>query len=359
MAPPPVLINIQFLRFVAALVVVLFHASHHISETGRAHCLMPVQSFGFAGVDIFFVISGFIMWHTNRDTRGSREAWRFLHRRLARIYTGYWPFFVLMLASSWIYAPARLEELSLPRSFLLLPQAGARLIPVSWTLTFELYFYLAFFLLLFFRRRLSILAGAFLGVFLVNVYASLAVDSTRPPPFAFRFLLSAWALQFMLGCFVAIVCERWRRHGGLSILLGVAVFGSAAILNATTFEGELDRWFHNHWRVPLFGIGAALLVYGLVALERSRVALLPRFSVRAGGASYCIYLCHSIFLALSTWTGLTAWLARAQLLNSFAALLFAALVVLFSVVYYDRVERPLYRWAREPFGRRGAARTLR
>ena len=80
------LINLQLLRFLAALPVIAYHTAPHIWASGESRdgLLQTIQLFGFGGVDIFFVISGFIMWHTTLDDRGPADAWRFLRRRAAR-----------------------------------------------------------------------------------------------------------------------------------------------------------------------------------------------------------------------------------------------------------------------------------
>ena len=94
------LINIQFLRMVAAMLVVFYHTSAHVRSVGaeQGAFFAVNDAIGFAGVDIFFVISGFIMAHTSFSAAGWADGWSFLRRRLARIYSGYWPFFLLALA---------------------------------------------------------------------------------------------------------------------------------------------------------------------------------------------------------------------------------------------------------------------
>ena len=81
------LINIQFLRFAAALAVVVYHAGKHVAATGAdpGWLFRAGEAVGFAGVDVFFVISGFIMFHTTRESAGAAAAAEFLKRRVARI----------------------------------------------------------------------------------------------------------------------------------------------------------------------------------------------------------------------------------------------------------------------------------
>jgi peptidoglycan/LPS O-acetylase OafA/YrhL len=150
-----VLLNLQLLRFVAALMVVLLHAVHPYRRMGGTlEGVMVFRHFGFAGVDIFFVLSGFIIWTTNLRTEGVAQIARYLYRRLVRIFLGHWPFFGLAIAVRAVWAPEGLAPVDYLRSFFLIPQRQAgQVLHVGWTLSFELYFYTLFFFVLFFRRR--------------------------------------------------------------------------------------------------------------------------------------------------------------------------------------------------------------
>jgi peptidoglycan/LPS O-acetylase OafA/YrhL len=99
------LINVQFLRFAAAMLVVFYHTSSRVRDAGvdQGALFSVSQALGFAGVDVFFVISGFIMAHTTGSASGLRAGWSFARRRVARIYSGYWPFFVFAWALfAWV-----------------------------------------------------------------------------------------------------------------------------------------------------------------------------------------------------------------------------------------------------------------
>ena len=85
------LYNIQFLRFVAAMLVVLYHSATRLpaNDSVFQFIFSTGESLGFAGVDIFFVISGFIMAYTSSHQSGLSESFDFARRRLARIFSGY------------------------------------------------------------------------------------------------------------------------------------------------------------------------------------------------------------------------------------------------------------------------------
>ena len=80
------LYNIQFLRFVAAMLVVVYHAAARMPANDSMFQILfgGGESLGFAGVDIFFVISGFIMAQTSANHSGANDSFDFARRRLAR-----------------------------------------------------------------------------------------------------------------------------------------------------------------------------------------------------------------------------------------------------------------------------------
>ena len=146
------LINLQFLRFAAAMLVVLYHSSSHLRSTGldQGTVFALSEGIGFAGVDIFFVISGFIMAWTTQEAAGPAAAFDFLRRRLARIYSGYWPFFLFAVVLFAWTDPPFFEGSDLEKSAILWP-TNRLLLAVSWTLIFELFFYF------FYKRALFII----------------------------------------------------------------------------------------------------------------------------------------------------------------------------------------------------------
>ena len=114
--------------------------------------------FGVSGVDLFFVISGFVMVTVTRGRFGRlTKAARFRWGRLTRIYPTYWFYFFLTLSvflwkPSWVNTSLH-EQADLLASFLLWPTASLPLVMVSWSLVNELWFYVVFTLLLLFPER--------------------------------------------------------------------------------------------------------------------------------------------------------------------------------------------------------------
>jgi exopolysaccharide production protein ExoZ len=349
------LINIQFLRFAAALMVVFYHASAHVRATGvdQGFLYAASEAVGFAGVDVFFVISGFIMFYTTRAVTGSAPARNFLMRRLARIYSGYWPFFFLAAIIFWWARTAHFEESGLLASFTLWPQPLNRvLVDVSWTLSYEMYFYLLFTLLVFIgvgpRRWLLatlLVFFAVTGMYRYWVMGDYSPELIYSHSFAYRFMSSPFLLEFIAGSLLASTVKRGtERSGWLALVLGIAGFALAGWVNLQIYQGNIEQGYYVLPRVLLFGIPSLLIVLGLVYLEQSGRVAPRRFSLATGGASYALYLSHTLFFVITmklgiaaVLNGLAAW--QVQLLY----LVYVVLIVVFSVGHYRIVEQPLHR----------------
>jgi exopolysaccharide production protein ExoZ len=357
------LINVQFLRFAAALAVVFYHASKHLQATGAdpGWLFSAGEAAGFAGVDVFFVISGFIMFYTTRQVAGAAAAADFLKRRLARIYSGYWPFFGAAVAVFAWARPGHYAESDLLTSSLLWPMPLNRvLLDVSWTLTYEMYFYLLFAVLVMtgIRARTWLVAGMVVLVTAFNLVRHFVWQDFSPErfythSFANHFLVSPFLLEFFLGALLGALVRVGApptvsrlAPGFTAAILGAGVIGFAAAgyVNSSIYQGGIEQGYHVVPRVLLFGLPSALILLGLVGLERSGWIAPRRFSLYTGGASYAIYLCHTIFLVASMKLGLNVALAGLpDLLVQITFLTYCALITAFSVAWYRYAERPLHR----------------
>jgi len=205
-----ILNNIQALRFYAAFAVVLYHSRKIFTELGcQGDGFLYWAQFGNAGVDVFFVISGYVMWHTTcgsaRTVAASAE---FLRRRLFRIYLGYWPFYFLAAAVILVLAERNLDNIYWVKSFLLFnPTIRHQVLGVAWTLSYELYFYIMF-------SRLLLL---FCGVMIV-VMTSYAV--TLPRMHMNRIQGFGVAAMFVVLAAVLLENRRWYIASRLWVFLG-------------------------------------------------------------------------------------------------------------------------------------------
>ncbi|WP_165799674.1 acyltransferase family protein [Sphingomonas oleivorans] len=299
---PATLLSIQYLRGVAALMVVAYHALHQFSA-GRQ--LGPAEMLQ-GGVDIFFVISGFIMWRTTERER-LRPA-LFLRRRLIRIVPLYWTVtsltVALMLLMPRLAQSLRLDPLHLIASYLFLPwpnpTPGMGLEPLivpGWTLNYEMSFYLLFAAALFAPRKVQpwIVLGT---LALLAASSPLAAGAGT---FA-RFYAHPILLEFAFGMLIAMGFGHVR-HMPRAAAIALTLAGGALMLLA---GGLLDP--ERSGRLFLLGIPAALIVGGAVLAERAGGLARIAFLGRIGDASYAIYLVHPLLLSalaqLWRWIGL-------------------------------------------------------
>ena len=373
------LYNIQFLRFVAAMLVVLYHSAAGLPANDSI--FRPVfsagESLGFAGVDIFFVISGFIMAHTSSHHAGAVDSLDFARRRLARIFSGYWPFFVLAAVIFGHFRPEHFAESDLVKSFFLWPQPlNQVLLELTWTLSYELYFYLLFSLLILLsnpRNRIGIILVVFSLLLVFNLYRHFISHSFSPDNFYYlgfwpQFLTSPFLLEFFGGSMVA-----WwvtKRPGGPAwawLLAGSILFLSGGWINEHQYSGLIEQGFHVVPRVMIYGLPACMLLTGLVRLELAatrapaashvRGMLAPtRFSAVTGGASYAIYLSHILILTLAWNTGfneiVSSW-SDGMIIAAYVLLMSAILG--YSVLHYVFLEKPLHRLFKRWIGLKTAA----
>jgi exopolysaccharide production protein ExoZ len=292
----PQLLTIQAARGVAANLVVLSHLSIVEAKYTRGDVLPACTFYGIAGVDLFFVLSGFIMVAVAGHYTGPVD---FLWRRATRIYPTYWLISLPVLALA-VVAPAFVNSsiqspISLWRSFLLVPDTTLPLLAVGWTLVHEMYFYLVFsvFLALRIPVSLGIIGWGAILVMLVTIIP----DQVAAFP-ALRVTTSPLTAEFMMGAIVGVLwARRWTAGAILVGMVGVAelvlsIIYIAPILSLST-NPHLDAW-----RVVIFGIPSAMLVYTITGLERLRPLLGPKtLMVALGDWSYSTYLVHVLVIS--------------------------------------------------------------
>lgn len=332
--PPGTLHGIQYLRALAALAVVLFHAAE---RSGHAFAI------GAAGVDVFFVISGFIMWVIAE--RRPVSPGRFLADRIRRIVPVYWLatgvmaagalaglFPNLVLTAGHVAASLFFVPMRSPSSGELWP-----LLVQGWTLNYEMFFYAVFAACLLLPARLRL--GTVAGLFGLLAAAGLAVNSDNA---VFVTYTRPIILEFVAGMAIGRLWLAGRVPGrAMAIgLIGASLAGFAAI---GIFRLPFDEWTCG----PL----AAALVCGTAALERRASMAQLKLPALLGAASYSIYLWHTFAISVVARAGAAAGLPPllVLILSTFAGI--AA-----GLCAYGLIERPLLRAGRPP-ARAGAARS--
>ncbi|HKO94378.1 MAG TPA: acyltransferase [Polyangiaceae bacterium] len=358
------------LRILPALVVLL---SHLDAPPKSGPLLKSFLQAGYAGVTVFFVLSGFVLAH-NYFERFARQfslrlLWSYLAARLARVY----PLYLLMLV--WVTLPSialgkTRDGLWFDHAFALQAWTGKlkncyTFNAVGWSISVEFFLYACFPLLVpllapLVKTRKSALLGlglvacgmaALTSYFVWKGYGDLKWED---PQSAHRWLYRNPACRlgdFLLGILTARLVA--LQNGGPrrihSLLLGVATFSIVALM----------CWPRHNYTAPSwdvsYAVPAALLIFALASAPHSASARLlstPPF-VLLGEASYALYLCHVYMLRHlapgkmppDTW-----------LLTKTATIL---MVVAVAVGLHMTIERPgrvLLRWLLDPWSRRSRRR---
>jgi exopolysaccharide production protein ExoZ len=289
---PETLLGVQILRGIAALAVLI----HHImEETTVLFVSKPFPNWlvtvGASGVDLFFVISGFIMLYTTQRHFGrSGAAAEFILRRFIRIVPMYWicSLAIVVLASSGLAYKTKIiaaDNILLSLSFL---PTDNLILGVGWTLQYEIYFYAIFaFCMLVMTSRQALFAIPFaLGLMIF-------IGHQLPGSPAQRFLANPIALEFAFGLWLAYGYSRGRWLGAYSALAALA--GVAGLVVTSMWFATEDTSGLGAIRLWAWGIPAALILYS--ALSMPKINGWPGAILYAlGNASYSIYLTHAIVM---------------------------------------------------------------
>lgn len=315
------------LRGVAAFIVLLHHVENTIAKEkffGVRLCQALWE--GQAGVQLFFVLSGFVIWRAHeRDVGLPSRLVHFLRQRATRLLPPLW---VVLACLAPIYAwryPEYFALDRLPAALLLLPEQQEVWLAVEWTLRHEALFYALF---------AMVIALPALGWPLLTEWAfvsGLGMDLSYPSSFYF----DSNHILFLIG----IVLARWRwleriRGDGLVV---AGLLSWAAVWVCAVLVG-----LPNHEKVMLYGLAFALLIRGSATVRDFGSSKAISMLKYLGAASYSIYLVH--YPVVSFLTAVTAkhafWHGHVWL--AFFAIAMAALAT--GLAFYHVVERPLIRF---------------
>jgi exopolysaccharide production protein ExoZ len=316
--------SVQALRAIAAIAVCICHAEYfHIVYSGKpyiASALEPLAS----GVDLFFVISGFVIVHSSGDLfeqPGARS--EFLIRRIARIVPPYWAATLILIPATRIPP----DFTSVLQSLLFIPHVNVSgsmnpVHGVGWTLNFEMLFYVVFATCIAWPRRIAVPAAT--GAFVAAVALRYYFDPSIVP---LLFWSDPIILEFVFGMWIAMLYGRVELPSSARILI-------ITVALLVIWTSRIGTGTPTGYRFLLWGIPAAAIVAATVwTPQRFTSPLLETL----GDASYLIYLLHPLVYGVVVKT------FRADAQSIGAALILSVAV---SVLISRTIEKPITKWTR-------------
>jgi exopolysaccharide production protein ExoZ len=284
----PIIRQIQYLRGFAVILVVLAHLHQSNVRFFDTVLFGDFAYFGFGGVDVFFVISGYIIHRLYGGLQGLN--FQFILQRANRIYPLYWVFTAAALIGYFTIGDALTRdagELDLIGSLSLIPTEQAPILMVGWTLTHELYFYAAYAVWLALPRTARPWAAAGWGG--LTLLAAVFFPQATSPWLAL--VLSPFNLLFLGGALLAQFDNRLRdlRWLALAIASAGAVYAMVS-LHASGLAGL---------EAPVARVALlAPFALGCVAAALAWKPILPPLATQIGDWSYAIYLSHILLIGL-------------------------------------------------------------
>ena len=335
---------LQVIRGFAAVLVVFHHVS---SSTDVYFKSVWLDNFfnSSRALDVFFVLSGFIITYTYIDDLQNRTNVRaFFIKRFNRIYPIFWVVSLIYLVFYLAVKTYTVHDLSsgfMIKSFLLIDTNIPPLVRVAWTLCYEVVFYLVFGICI----ALGIRGAKFIWVLwlLITIacYFLLAPDSI---PYPFRNFI----LGVLIGCFAGYVLSRMAlnnmtesaikfRYKSL-LTVGIVMF---ITMWGLTYFTDFGQKTAIESRI-IWGVSAALVILGSAIVDIQMRVKVPKLLVLIGDASYMIYLTHYLVLALfykaaTRYPQMHSTGLRVLLLGVCASVV----AVIFGVLFHKVIEKPL------------------
>lgn len=350
--------SIQFLRAIAVLLVVYAHSMDIAGQykPSQQQHFYHLDGFGCIGVDLFFVISGFIITYVAASFKGVTQGFHFLVKRITRINPTYYIASLLYLGNLMLTIktyPIHLNKIwsSLVDTILIIPTSGeiqsfSPLLVVGWTLSFEWLFYTLFLLAILFniKSKTLILTGLTIVLFAFGrIY--------KPGDLRLQFITNPILLEFVSGMIICNAYTFWKKPfptiGATCIFfLGITSYCLLIGLgfgNIWNYKGTITGAFSLN-KFLLWGIPSSCIVAGCVFLEKSNTLTKifnNKLGLLIGNASYSIYLTHVTF-----FRSLKVLYNKIGLPISPDILIWIQLIIAIAVGigFYKLIEKPLLRY---------------
>jgi len=282
--------SVQAMRALSVLAVILYHvAMRQRQDFSHSNLTLayPISLIGHCGVDLFFIISGFIIATVNWGSFGKPKAIRdYGVKRLIRIYPVYWltslPLLVLGCATAFDWK-------SIVGAIVLLPHYADRINLVAWSLSYEILFYAVFALFLLGSERLL---PIFMGLWFFCIVGDGLVPVVLKHFSIVQNFFRPLNIEFILGLSVACFVRKNLFFKKPWLLVVIGLVGLVGAMALKHFGANPYPEYDGRVRALIFGVPAALLLYAAIVAESMNKFVCPKLILLVGDASYSIYLVH-------------------------------------------------------------------
>lgn len=289
-------------RGIAALMVVVFHFREVLPlsyDTFIGHFIIR----GYSGVDMFFVISGFIAYYTveNSVYTGTRQGIYYFFKRIAKIIPLY---FIFTLLSSGHTLDSFYQTL---KSLMFIPlglgregpmYGGAR-VSQGWTLNYEMYFYLVVTLSFFFGKfkwwftSITIVSFVVIPPCVIGMPKNYAFEGFNFDNQYLSMITNPINIEFLIGILVGFAHSRMNDKANKAWYVLI-------ILSTIGYIANLYSPFNFSFRATAWAIPAALIIVSFLKLEKTHKIKIPNILIETGNRSFSIYLVHAGVIGLIT-----------------------------------------------------------
>ncbi|KKQ67190.1 MAG: hypothetical protein US86_C0001G0117 [Candidatus Daviesbacteria bacterium GW2011_GWA2_38_24] len=339
--------HLQLLRAVAALLVVMYHTYIFSDKVLNYKHLNGMFISGFSGVDLFFVLSGFIILYVHGQDMGKISKFKpYLIKRFARVFPIYWLINLLVIPLYFILPQFgqgyETEFKTIVKSLLLLPQSNLPIISVAWTLIHEMRFYIIFSLaILLGIKKFWPVSWLILSITLTFYFLRVAGIKYQTN-FITGFLFSYYNLEFLLGCLGAYLVQKNR----LKASKGILMLGVLSFLFSNIYYKIYSLRLDDSLRILFFGLPSALIVTSLAIQDKIKSSNIPKLLLLIGNASYSIYLTHQIIISIATRVLIASGIQ--QLIGlSILMMLSATVAVSVGIAIHLYLEKPMVFYTRK------------
>ncbi len=331
--------NVQAMRGIASLLVMFVHLL--AVNPGMVPWVIQTGSnvVGPAGVDIFFVISGFVVTlsafaASNKDNT-KKSSFLFMLKRIARIYPAYWVVLIFaFLVSPYItLAAPGMPEASALKLFTLTYTYNNKVM-VAWTLVYEMFFYLVLSLLILAGNKKFFPA---VSIWILVEIIAIAVSNTYDKNLAGYVPLNPQIIQFSSGCLVAFIVKKMKPTFGPQVFFaGVVTFIIMCCVNI-----KLGNW--TPWiRTLTLTLPCAMLIYGAAVSQNVKILPFKKVFLFLGNISFSLYLWHQVtFQTLLYAFDKSGLLSR--LPNVVTLIIWSIIALCIGYLSFKFIEKPSYR----------------